>query len=84
MMNNFFFFQQLIYISTIVITLHSNLTKSLTLGGTTEMEIHNIFGPEITPREFTLVSAESIGIVSIIQSIAIAIRWHRFNLSTTV
>jgi hypothetical protein len=49
--------------STNVITLHLNSATRFTPGGTTGMEIRNIFGPEITWTEFTPVSAESVGIV---------------------
>ena len=50
-------------------TLHLNSTKSPTLGGSTETEIHNTFGPEVTLVDYLesiSVSAELMEIVSII------------------
>ena len=59
--NDFVFFS-----SMIVITPLFNLTN-LTPGGTIEMEMRNISGPEIIRTEFTPASAELMGIVSILR-----------------
>ncbi len=48
-------------------------------GGTTEKEMHNTFGPEVTLAEFTPASAESMPIASILRRIAIAMLSHHFN-----
>jgi hypothetical protein len=48
-------------------------------GGTTEKEIRNTFGPEITRTEFTPASAESMQIASILRRIAIAMLFCQFN-----
>jgi hypothetical protein len=48
-------------------------------GGTTEKEIRNTFGPEITRTEFTPASAELMQTVSILRRNAIAILLHHFN-----
>ena len=42
----------------------SNLATLSTPGGTTETEMSNISGPEITQTEFTPASAESMKIAS--------------------
>ena len=42
----------------------SNLATLSTPGGTTETEMNNTFGPDITRREFTPASAESMEIAS--------------------
>ena len=47
----------------IATTLHLNFLPFPTPGGTTETELRNTFGPEITRTEFTPVSAESTEIV---------------------
>ncbi len=46
------------YLSTIASTHPTNSAILCTPGGTTEMEIHNTSGQEITKVEFTPVSAE--------------------------
>ena len=51
----------------IATTLHLNFLPFPTPGGTTETELRNTFGPEITRTEFTPVSAESTEIVSILR-----------------
>jgi hypothetical protein len=52
---------------------------SPTVGGTTEKEMRNIFGPEVTRTEFTPASAELMEIASILRRNAIAILLHHFN-----
>jgi hypothetical protein len=49
------------------------------LGGTTEKEMRNTFGPEITRTEFTPASAELMQIASNLGRNAIAILLHHFN-----
>ncbi len=65
--------------STIAISLHWSWITSFIPGGTTEMEIRNISGPEITRTEFTPVSAESTGIASILPWKAIVTRQRLFH-----
>jgi hypothetical protein len=48
-------------------------------GGTTEKEMRNTFGLEVTLTEFTPASAELRQIVSILRRNAIAILLHHFN-----
>jgi hypothetical protein len=48
-------------------------------GGTTEKEISNTFGPEVTRTEFTPASAELMPIASILRRNAIAMLLHQFN-----
>jgi hypothetical protein len=48
-------------------------------GGTTEKEIRNTFGPEITRTKFTPASAELMEIASILRRNAIAMLLHRYN-----
>jgi hypothetical protein len=48
-------------------------------GGTTEKEMRNTFGPEVTLTEFTPASAELMQIASILRRNAIAILLHHFN-----
>jgi hypothetical protein len=48
-------------------------------GGTTEKEIRNTFGPEITRTEFTPASAELMQIASILLRNAIAMLLHHYN-----
>ena len=53
--------------STIVITPRWNLATSNTPGGTIEMEMRKMSGPEITRTEFTPFNAELMEIVSILR-----------------
>ena len=46
------------YLSTIASSHRTKSAIPFTHGGTTEMEIHNTSGPEITQMEYTPVSAE--------------------------
>jgi hypothetical protein len=48
-------------------------------GGTTEKEMRNTFGPEVTRAEFTPASAELTQIASILRRNAIAMPLHHFN-----
>jgi hypothetical protein len=57
--------------------------ESFTVGGMTEMEIHNISGPE-TIRAFTPVSAESIENASILTSNAIVMQLLHISYMTKV
>jgi hypothetical protein len=61
-------FQVILFLfSTIVTTPRLNLATLNTPGGTTEMEMRNISGPEITRPEFTPVNAELMEIASILR-----------------
>jgi hypothetical protein len=66
-------------ISTTATLPHSSYMASLIPGGTTEKEMHNTFGLEITLTEFTPASAELMQIASILWRNAIAILLHHFN-----
>jgi hypothetical protein len=66
-------------ISTTATLLHSSQMASPIPGGTTEKEMRNTFGPEITRTEFTPASAELMEIASILRRNAIAILLHHFN-----
>ncbi len=59
--------------------LHSSYITSPIPGGTTEKEMRNTFGPEVTRTEFTPASAESMKIASNLRRNAIAILLHQFN-----
>jgi hypothetical protein len=52
---------------------------SPTAGGTTEKEMRNTFGPEVTLAEFTPASAELMEIASILWRNAIAMLLHHFR-----
>ena len=58
---------------------HSSQMTSSIPGGTTEKEMRNTFGPEVTRTEFTPASAELMQIASILWRNAIAILLHHFN-----
>jgi hypothetical protein len=53
------------FISTIATMPHSSYMASPIPGGTTEKEMRNTFGPEVTRTEFTPASAELMQIASI-------------------
>jgi hypothetical protein len=74
---NFFHFPD--NFSTIATTPLSNLLLSPTLGGMTETEMRNIFGPEITRKEFTPASAESMAIASILLPSATVMLRRQFS-----
>jgi uncharacterized membrane protein len=60
----------IIIFSTIALTRRTNSKIPCYPGGTTEMGIHNISGPETTHMEFPPVSVELMGIVLFLQSCA--------------
>jgi hypothetical protein len=58
---------------------HSSYMASPIPGGTTEKEMRNTFGPEVTRTEFTPASAELMETVSIQRWNATVTRFHHFN-----
>ena len=58
---------------------HSSQMASPIPGGTTEKEMRNTFGPEVTRTEFTPASAELMETVSIQRRNAIAMLLHHYN-----
>ena len=58
---------------------HSSQMASPIPGGTTEKEMRNTFGPEVTRTEFTPASEELMETVSILRRNAIAMLLYHFN-----